>query len=80
MLLTLHEGFIDNQLRIACYTDHQIFDRYHRFRLKKSYSKSEALTLKELYALKPGDYVTHIDHGIGRYAGLEAIIVNDKPQ
>jgi transcription-repair coupling factor (superfamily II helicase) len=80
LLLTLHEGFIDNQLRIACYTDHQIFDRYHRFRLKKSYSKSEALTLKELYALKPGDFVTHIDHGIGRYAGLEAIIVNDRPQ
>jgi transcription-repair coupling factor (superfamily II helicase) len=80
MLLTLHEGFIDHQLGIACYTDHQIFDRYHRFRLKKSYSKSEAITLKELYALKPGDFVTHIDHGIGRYAGLEAIIVNGKPQ
>ncbi len=71
--LSLHEGFIDHELKIACYTDHQIFDRYHRFRLKKNYSKSEAITLRELYALKPGDFVTHIDHGIGRYGGLEII-------
>jgi transcription-repair coupling factor (superfamily II helicase) len=80
MLLTLHEGFIDHTLGVACYTDHQIFDRYHRFRLKKSYSKSEALTLKELYALKPGDFVTHIDHGIGRYAGLETIKAPPPPK
>jgi transcription-repair coupling factor (superfamily II helicase) len=80
LLLTLHEGFIDHDIKLACYTDHQIFDRYHRFKLKKSYHRSEAITLKELYALKPGDFVTHIDHGIGRYAGLETIDVNGKPQ
>ncbi len=73
LLMGLHEGFIDHDLKIACYTDHQVFDRYHRFRLKKNYSKSEAITIKELYSLKPGDFVTHIDHGIGRYAGLETI-------
>jgi transcription-repair coupling factor (superfamily II helicase) len=78
--LSLHEGFIDNELKVACYTDHQIFDRYHRFRLKKNYSKSEAITLKELYALKPGDFVTHIDHGIGRYGGLEIIDAGGTPQ
>ncbi len=80
MLLSLHEGFIDHELKLACYTDHQIFDRYHRFRLKKNYSRSEALTFKELSALKPGDFVTHIDHGVGRFAGLEKIEVNGKPQ
>ena len=78
--LSLHEGFIDHEVKIACYTDHQIFDRYHRFRLKKNYSRSEALTIKELSGLKPGDYVTHIDHGVGRFAGLEMIDVNGKPQ
>jgi transcription-repair coupling factor (superfamily II helicase) len=80
LLLSLHEGFIDEDLNLACYTDHQIFDRYHRFRMRKNYSRSEAITLKELYALKPGDFVTHIDHGIGRFAGLETILVNGKPQ
>lgn len=80
ILLSLHEGFVDHDQKIACYTDHQIFDRYHRFRLKKNYSRNEALTLKEIYSLKPGDYVTHIDHGVGRYAGLEMVMVNDKPQ
>jgi transcription-repair coupling factor (superfamily II helicase) len=80
MLFSLHQGFIDKDLKIACYTDHQIFDRYHRFRLKKNYSRSEALTLKDLSSLKPGDFVTHIDHGVGRFAGLEKIDVNGKPQ
>ncbi|MEO5571025.1 MAG: CarD family transcriptional regulator, partial [Bacteroidia bacterium] len=80
ILLSLHEGFIDNDLQLACYTDHQIFDRYHRFRLRKTYSRSEALTLKELYSLKPGDFITHIDHGVGRFGGLEKIEVNGKQQ
>ncbi|MDQ3051697.1 MAG: DEAD/DEAH box helicase, partial [Bacteroidota bacterium] len=80
MLLSIHEGFIDNDLKVACYTDHQIFDRYHRYRLRKNFSKNEALTLKELYSLKPGDFVTHIDHGIGKFAGLEKIDVNGKTQ
>ncbi len=81
LLLSIHEGFIDNDLKIACYTDHQIFDRYHRFRLKNSFNKkNEALTLKELKGLNPGDYITHIDYGIGRYGGLETIEVNGKTQ
>ncbi|MCX6294615.1 MAG: transcription-repair coupling factor [Bacteroidetes bacterium] len=81
ILLSIHEGFIDNELKIACYTDHQIFDRYHRFRLKSSFNKkNEALTLKELKGLNPGDFVTHIDYGVGRYGGLETIEVNGKTQ
>lgn len=80
VLCSLHEGFIDHDLKIAFYTDHQIFDRYHRYRGKKIYSRNQAITLKELYALKPGDFVTHIDHGIGKFAGLETIEVNGKPQ
>jgi len=81
ILLSIHEGFIDNDLKLACYTDHQIFDRYHRFRLKNSFNKkSEALTLKELKGLNPGDYITHIDYGIGRYGGLETIEVNGRTQ
>ncbi|MCW3085939.1 MAG: transcription-repair coupling factor [Bacteroidetes bacterium] len=78
---SFHEGFIDNDLKMVCYTDHQIFDRYHRFRLKNSFNKkNEALTLKELKGLNPGDYVTHIDYGVGRYGGLETIEVNGKTQ
>ncbi len=80
VLSALHQGFIDHELKLICYTDHQIFDRYHRFRLKKNYSKSESITLKELYSLKPGDFITHIDHGVGRFAGLETLDVNGKPQ
>ncbi len=80
ILLSLHEGFVDHELKLACYTDHQVFDRYHRFRLKKNYSRNEALTLRDLSSLKPGDFVTHIDHGVGRFAGLEMVMVNDKPQ
>lgn len=80
ILTALHQGFIDNELKLVFYTDHQIFDRYHRFRLKKNYSKSESITLKELYSLKPGDFITHIDHGVGRFAGLETLDVNGKPQ
>jgi transcription-repair coupling factor (superfamily II helicase) len=80
MLLSLHQGFIDDDLKMACYTDHQIFDRYHRFRLRKNYSKNEALSLKEIYSLKPGDFITHIDHGVGKFAGLEKVDVNGKTQ
>lgn len=81
ILLSIHEGFIDNELNIACYTDHQIFDRYHRFHLKSSFNKkNEALTLKELKGLNPGDFITHIDYGVGRYGGLETIEVEGKMQ
>jgi len=79
--VSFHEGFINNDLKIACYTDHQIFERYHRFRLKDGFRKNkQALTLKEIYNLNKGDFVTHIDHGIGRFSGLEIIDVNGKPQ
>ncbi len=81
LLLSIHEGFIDYDLKLVCYTDHQIFDRYHRFRLKNSFNKrNEALTLKELKGLNPGDYITHIDYGVGRYGGLETIEINGKVQ
>ena len=79
--LNIHEGFIDHDLKIACYTDHQIFERYHRFRLKETKQKTaQSLTLKEILSLNPGDYVTHIDHGIGRFGGLDKLNVNGKTQ
>ena len=78
--LSLHEGFVCKDIGIACYTDHQLFERYHKFRLKESFSGKQALTLKEMYDLKPGDYVTHIDHGVGRFDGLEKINNNGKWQ
>ncbi|HRD52819.1 MAG TPA: transcription-repair coupling factor [Flavobacteriales bacterium] len=74
LVLDLHEGFIDPELKLALYTDHQIFERYHRYRLKEGFRKNaQALTLKELTQLKPGDLVVHIDHGIGVFSGLETI-------
>ncbi len=78
--VALREGFIDHNLRITCYTDHQIFERYHRYRTKEKHSKSKALTIKELQSLQPGDYVTHIDYGIGRFAGLERVETNGNVQ
>ena len=79
--LNVHEGFIDHDLKVAAYTDHQIFERYHKYNLRASaYKSKEALTLKEIQSLNPGDFVTHIDHGIGRFAGLEKMMVNGKEQ
>ncbi len=77
---TIHAGFIDQDLRICCYTDHQIFERYHRYQIKGNFSRADALTLKDLTDLHPGDFVVHIDHGIGVFAGLERIDVNGKIQ
>ena len=76
----LHEGFIDKMSGIAVYTEHQIFDRYKRYALKEKFTQNEALTIKEIYNLQPGDYVTHIDHGVGKYSGLEKIEVGGKTQ
>ena len=76
----MHEGFSDSRLGIACYTDHQIFDRYHRYKAKAHVKRSQALTLKELKELNPGDYVTHVHHGIGQFAGLHTIQVGDHEQ
>jgi transcription-repair coupling factor (superfamily II helicase) len=78
--VSLREGFVDEQMKLVCYTDHQIFDRFHRFREKNKYSKSKALTLKELRSLQIGDFVTHVDYGIGRFAGLDRVMIGDSEQ
>jgi len=80
LVLSLHGGFTDHDLKICLYTDHQIFDRYHKFKIRGLFRKSEQISLQELAALKPGDYVVHIDHGIGKFAGLQKIEVNGKYQ
>ena len=80
IVLSLHQGFIDHDNQIVCYTDHQIFERYHKFNVKNGYAKKQAITLKELTNLNIGDYVTHIDHGIGRFGGLQKIDVEGKKQ
>jgi transcription-repair coupling factor (superfamily II helicase) len=78
--ISLREGFIDEQTKIVCFTDHQIFDRFHKYRVRDKFSKSKALTLKELKTLQPGDYVTHVDYGVGRFAGLEKVDVGGREQ
>ncbi len=80
VVMPLYQGFIDHDLQITCYTDHQIFERYHKFNLKNGYAKKQAISLKELNKLEIGDYVTHIDHGIGRFGGLQKIDVEGKQQ
>ncbi|MFC5047500.1 transcription-repair coupling factor [Aquimarina hainanensis] len=80
IVFSAHQGFIDQEQKIACYTDHQIFERYHKFNLKNGYAKKQAITLKELTNLEIGDYVTHIDHGIGKFGGLQKIDVEGKKQ
>ncbi|NSW94250.1 MAG: transcription-repair coupling factor [Bacteroidales bacterium] len=79
-LLNLHGGFTDHDLKISVFTDHQIFDRYHKFRIRGYFTRKESISIKELTGLNPGDYVVHIDHGIGRFGGLEKIEVNGKIQ
>ncbi|MGC4057225.1 MAG: CarD family transcriptional regulator [Chitinophagaceae bacterium] len=76
----ISKGFIDHEKKVLCYTDHQIFQRYHKYKVKQAYSKGKAITLKALRELQPGDYVTHIDHGVGRYSGLQKIEVNGNMQ
>ncbi|MCF6349861.1 MAG: transcription-repair coupling factor [Flavobacteriaceae bacterium] len=80
IIFSMYQGFIDLDKKIVCYTDHQIFERYHQFRLKNNFSKKKAITLKELTSLQIGDYVTHIDHGIGRFGGLQKIDVHSIEQ
>ncbi len=76
VLKSIDKGFIDPHHQIACYTDHQIFQRFHKYNLRRGFTKDQAMTLKFLKELQPGDFVTHIDHGIGRYSGLEKIDIN----
>ena len=78
--VSIHEGFIDDELQVVCYTDHQIFQRYHKYKVKQAFSKNKALTLKMLRELQPGDYITHIDHGVGVYSGLQKIEANGRMQ
>ena len=80
IVLPLFQGFIDNDNEIVCYTDHQIFERYHKFSIKNNISRKQTITLKELTSLSVGDYVTHIDHGIGKFGGLQKIQVEGKTQ
>ncbi len=76
----VHQGFIDEDLKVVCYTDHQIFNRYHKYNLRQGFSRDKALMVKTLKELKPGDFVTHIDHGVGVYSGLEKIEVGGQLQ
>ncbi len=77
---SLREGFVDHDLKIACYTDHQIFSRFHGYKIKQGYTKDQALSLKVLRELQAGDFVTHLDYGVGRFAGLEKININGQLQ
>ncbi|MCB0696862.1 MAG: DEAD/DEAH box helicase, partial [Chitinophagaceae bacterium] len=76
----ISKGFIDHEKKIVCYTDHQIFQRYHKFNVKQAYTKGKAITMRALRELQPGDFVTHIDHGVGVYSGLQKIDVNGNMQ
>lgn len=76
--VTLHAGFIDHASRYCFYTDHQLFDRYHRYQIRGGIDRSESLTIQELNELKVGDYVVHIDHGVGRFGGLTRTVENGK--
>ena len=80
VLLDLSHGFVDNHMKWVCFTDHQLFERYYKFKLKEGFGRKESLSIRELYDLKPGDYITHIDHGIGRFDGLQVIDNNGKKQ
>ncbi len=77
---SIHEGFVDDSARVVCYTDHQIFERFHQYHLRKGFTKDQALNVRLLRELQPGDYVTHIDHGIGKYSGLEKINIGGHVQ
>lgn len=80
LIASIHQGFIDSDLKILCYTDHQIFQRYHKYKVKQAYNKNKALTIRTLRDLQPGDFVTHIDHGVGVFSGLQKIDVNGRTQ
>ena len=80
LVLSLHQGFVNHDLKIVCYTDHEIFERYHKFKLKNGFAKKQAISLREINSLEVGDYVTHIDHGIGKFGGLKKIDIEGKSQ
>lgn len=78
--MAIHAGFIFDELKVSCYSDHQIFERFHRYKLKQGFSHNQAMNLKMLRELTPGDFVTHMDHGVGRYSGLEKLNINGNIQ
>lgn len=78
--VAIHGGYIDEGNKLVCYTDHQIFQRYHKYKVKQAYNKNKALTIRTLRELQPGDFVSHIDHGVGVYSGLQKLDVNGKLQ
>lgn len=80
ILKAIREGFVDLELKVACYTDHQIFERYHRARTRQGFSREQSLNLRMLKELQAGDFVTHIDHGVGKFSGLEKITINGQIQ
>lgn len=77
---SLHRGFIDHDQHLVCFTDHEIFERYHKYTIRDLRDARQAMTLKELFELKPGDFVTHIDYGVGRFSGLEKVTTNGHTQ
>lgn len=77
---SIYQGFIDVEQKLACFTDHQIFERFHRYKLKQGFNKNQALNVRLLRELQVGDYVTHLDHGVGKYSGLEKIEINGHVQ
>ncbi len=78
--LNLSSGFVANNMKILCFTDHELFERYYKFKLREGFGRKESLTIRQLYDLTPGDYVTHVDHGIGRFDGLQVLDNNGKKQ
>lgn len=80
LTISLSEGFIDLKHQLACFTDHQIFERFHKYKTKQKFSRGQAITVKVLKDLNPGDYVTHIDHGVGVFSGLQRLEINGKIQ
>jgi transcription-repair coupling factor (superfamily II helicase) len=77
---SIHEGFTDDSAKVVCYTDHQVFERFHQYHLRRGFTKDQALNVRLLRELQPGDFVTHIDHGIGKYSGLEKINIGGHMQ
>lgn len=82
ILHTIHAGFVDNDIKVCCFTDHQIFDRFHKYNLKSDRARSGkmALSLRELQQIEVGDYLVHIDHGIGQFGGLTHTEIAGKRQ
>ncbi|MCP4123347.1 MAG: transcription-repair coupling factor [Bacteroidetes bacterium] len=76
----LSKGFIDPLSKIACYTDHEIFQRFHKYKAHQGYSRSKAMTVKALRDLQPGDFITHLDHGVGVFSGLERVEISGQAQ